>query len=988
MKRVRLFSLLSFPLLCLSIHASAQKDSIVGKIYNSKDSSALSGVTVRLPALNEDFTSDENGQFKIPANQNIAGKKLQFALVGFTNKEITLGAGDFSVYLAPLGADLNEVVVIGYGTSKKKDLTGSVTTISAKDFNKGLVATPEQLIQGKAAGVQITLNSGQPGAGSTVRIRGGASLSATNDPLYVIDGVPMTTGSIGNVANPLATINPNDIETFTVLKDANATAIYGSRASNGVILITTKKGKSGKPVYNFSSTNSLSKAAKLVDVMSGDQMRDYINEYGDDAHKALLGTANTNWQKEIYRTAFSTDNNFSVAGNIHKWLPIRFSAGYLNQSGILKRDNMQRISTALNLSPKFFDNHLSVNLNLKGSLTKSFFANQGAIAAAIQFDPTQPVYDKTNPYGGYFEWMNADGTIKSLAGRNPVSLLNMQNNTGQAVRSIGNLQLDYKVHFLPDLHVNVNAGYDITRSNGKKLIFADASEAFSTDGNSSRSRNVYDNYTLEAFLSYNKDLGKSNINAVAGYGYYTFSTKTNNYNTYEADDTTILTHPTYPLSIDQNRMLSYYARLIYTYDNKYILSGTVRRDGSSRFAPDNRYGYFPSVGLTWRAIEENFMEPAKKWLSDLKLRLSYGLTGQQDIGSSYSYQNTYYGSQSTGEYQIGDSYYSYYSPNAYNKNLKWEKSLTTNIGLDLGFLNNLITVTADYYWKNTSDLLGNIPVSVGSNFSNYLYANVGKMKNQGLELNISADVIRKRDINWTVSFNYSKYNTTISQLNNNDPSYSVTVGSIAGGTGNMIQRWAVGYTPYVFNVYQQVYDKSGKPVEGAYVDRNKDGVINSNDMYYYKSPQAKSTFGFSTNFGYKNWTLATTIRANVGNYMYDNVRSNFDNWANVNNTTTDAINNATVDLLNTNFHTPQYFSDYYVYNASFIRMDNLSLGYNFQDISKKHPDMNLTVSGTVQNVFLITHYPGLDPESNSSAGIDYNLYPRPRVYALSLNLKF
>lgn len=988
MKRVRLFSLLGIPLLCLSLHASAQQDSIVGKIYNSKDSSALSGVTVHVQSLNKDFTSDENGEIKFPTNQNILGKKLEFALVGFTNKVMTLGSNNFDIYLSPISTDLNEVVVIGYGTSKKKDLTGAVATISTKDFNKGQVTTPDQLIQGKAPGIQITLNSGQPGAGSTVRIRGGASLGATNDPLYVIDGVPLTTGSIGNIANPLATINPNDIESFTVLKDANATAIYGSRASNGVIIITTKKGKSGKPVYNFSSTNSLSKAAKLVDVMSADQVRSYINEYGDDAHKALLGTANTNWQKEIYRTAYASDNNLSVTGAIAKWLPVRLSAGYLNQSGILKRDNLQRVTTALNLSPKFFDNHLMVNLNLKGTFSKSFFANQGAIGAALQFDPTQPVYDASNPYGGYFEWMKDATNLNPLAVRNPVSLLNMQQNNGQAVRSIGNLQLDYKVHFLPDLHVNVNAGYDIARSNGTIYAPANASMNYSTNGSSTRNRNVYNNYTLESYLSYNKDLGKSNINAVAGYGYYTFSTKTNNYPSYQGDDSTVVNIPTYPLSLDQNRMLSYYARLVYTYDNKYILSGTIRRDGSSRFAPDNRWGNFPSVGFTWRAIQESFMQPLTNWLSDLKLRLSYGETGQQDIGANYAFQSTYYGNQSTGQYQLGDQYYNYYSPNAYNSQLKWETAKTKNIGLDLGFINNKITFNADYYWKNTSDLLANVPVSVGSNFSNYLNANVGKMSNRGLELNLSAELVKTKDINWTANLNYSTYNTKITALSSSDPNYQILVGGISGGTGTTVQRHAIGYTPYSFYLYQQVYGPNGKPLENAYVDNDQNGTISENDMKLMHSPQAKSSFGFSTNFGYKNWNFATTLRANLGNYMYDNVRSNFDNKANVNNTTTGVVNNATVDFLNTGFLAPQYLSDYYLYNASFLRMDNISIGYNFDGFSKKYPGMNLMVSGTVQNVFLITNYPGLDPESNSSAGIDNNFYPRPRVYALSLNLKF
>lgn len=988
MKKLRLLSYLSTTTLLLSGYTAHAQNSVYhGNINSQKDSLAIAGATILIgDSVVAHTASDGSFSFQYPAQDSLP---MVINAPGFN--VVTYPAGSFprAIYMTPFGDKvMDDVIVIGYGSSKKKYLTGSVATISSKDFNGGAISTPEQLIQGKIPGVQITSNGGQPGAGSKIRIRGGASLNASNDPLIVVDGVPLNMSSVGNVANPLSMINPDDIATFTVLKDANATAIYGSRASNGVILITTKQGRSGKPVFNFTTTNSLSQAYRFVPVLSANQLRAYVHEYGTQAQINMLGTANTDWQKEIYRKAFSTINNLSVSGAINKWLPYRVSTGFTDQSGILKRDNMKRVTFSVNLTPQFFDHHLKVNLNIKNAYTRSFFANQSAIGAAIQFDPTQSVYDSSSRYGGYFEWMSNPTTLNPNAPRNPVSLLNSQTNIGNAYRSIGNLQLDYQVHFLPDLHVHTNFGYDIASSNGHVYVPADAGMAYTTKGTYQQSKNKYNNYVVEAYLDYTKDLTalNSHINVIAGYGYYANETRNYNYATYAADSTTVLVSPTYPMDLQQNRLLSYYGRGEYIFADKYIFSATVRRDGSSKFSPQNRYGVFPSFGFTWRAIDENFMK-SQNVFSDLKFRLTYGKTGQQDGIANYSYQGIYYANQPTGQYQIGGNFYNYYSPSAYVANLKWESTQTYNAGVDFGIFNNFITGSFDYYYKKTSNLLSSVPISVGTNYSNYVTTNVGNMNNNGFELNLNANLIQNKDVHWTVGYNLFMYKSIVKNLSlNPDPSYMVSTGGITGATGNYISAHALNQWPYSFYVYKQVYGSDGKPLEGVYADLNGDGTITSADKYFYHNPAPKATMGFSTSFSYKKWSASTVLRAQLGNYVYNNVQANFSTRTNV-LSPSGLINNATTDIYNTGFVSPQYLSDYYIQNASFLRMTNFVVGYNFGRISKTNKNVKLNASASVQNAFLITNYKGVDPESANN-GIDMNFYPNPRTYALTLGLTF
>jgi TonB-linked SusC/RagA family outer membrane protein len=981
--------------------AKAQTSSLAGRVLD-ETGLPLPGASVQIKSLGKSTVTDAAGKFRLTGLSN-GSFEVTVSYIGYTPTLQTVSVSgnttsDFSV--KPDAQNLNEVVVIGYGTAEKKNLTGSITTVSSKDFQKGAITTPEQLIQGKVAGVNIITNSGAPGVGSQIRIRGGASLNASNDPLIVIDGVPFSGNNIDNAPNPLSLINPNDIETFTVLKDANATAIYGSRASNGVILITTKKGGSGDPVINFSTSNSYATVAKKVNVLSADQIRSFVNSNPTaqyDAGKtfvSLLGNANTDWQNEIFRNTFSTDNNLSMSGNFHG-VPYRVSGGYLDQQGLLITDKFTRATGGITISPKFFTDHLKIDLNLKGALTESHFANADAIGAALQFDPTQ-VVNTPNSFGNYFEWLRSDGTLNPNAPRNPVSLIRLKDNNGKAQRSFGNAKFDYSFHFLPELHANLNLGYDVSKGSGSIYIPQYAGQSAPTFGSVTQSLNTSSNKVSEFYLNYAKDVEsiRSRFDATAGYGYYDNSKTTYNYNEYNALGG-LRTTPKFPYFVDRNKLLSYYGRLVYTLADKYILSGTMRADASSKFSENNRWGYFPSVGLTWKINGENFLKDSKA-VSDLKLRLSYGKTGNKDgvpgktdaetIGD-YSYLAKYYANSTTGQYQIGDTFYDYYAPSAYDPDLRWETTSTYNAGLDYGFLQGRIYGTIDVYYKKTKDLLSTVNISVGTNFNNTLLTNVGNMDVRGAEFSLNFAAIKTDDIRWDFGFNAAYNKRKITNLTlNPDPASKVGAGDITGGTGVTIKYNAVNQVPGAFFVYKQVYDGNGKPLEGVYQDLNGDGVINSSDQYFYKSPDPKVILGFNTAFSYKKWTLSTVLRSNIGNYVYDNISSNFGVRSNI-MSPAGVINNAGADFLNTGFtnNSNTFLSDYYVKNASFLKMDNLGLAYDAGKIFRNR-NTTLRISANCQNVFVVSKYKGVDPELTD--GIDYKLYPRPRTYTLGLNVGF
>lgn len=878
----------------------------------------------------------------------------------------------------PKEKKIEEVVLIGYGKQKKTDLTGSITAISAKDFNEGSINSPEQLIQGKASGIQITNNSGAPGAGSTIRIRGGASLNASNDPLIVIDGVPVDSNGISGAANPLSLINPNDIESFNILKDASATAIYGSRASNGVIIITTKKGTSGKIKVNYSSTTSVYEKMGNIKMLSTDQFREVVMNKALPSFQALLGNSNTNWQDQIYQTSLGFDNSVSLSGGI-KGLPYRLSVGYLNQDGIIKTNNIERTTVSLNLNPKFFDKHLEISFNLKGTYVENRFKEDGAIGAAVVFDPTKPVYDSSFAnYGGYWEWLQGNGEPNTNATKNPLSMLNQRWDRSYVRRVLGNVQLDYKFHFLPELRANLNLGYDYSDSNGNTTVLPTAAMAYYQKGTYRRYTQEKKNKLLDFYLNYLKTFEsiKSTVDLTLGYSYQDWTRS-------EPFAPTLYGNGTqYPLTgvdiFTQNTILSYFGRLNYTFNNKYLLTATLRRDASSRFSKENRVGYFPSVALAWRMDQEDFLKDSKT-ISTLKLRAGWGQTGQQDIQKNdYPYLARYVLSNSGAMYQIGEDFINTLRAQGYDKNIKWETTTTKNIGLDFGFLKDRINGSIEVYEKESKDLLSIVPVPAGANLTNLLLTNIGDMRNRGIEANVNVKAVNNDNFTWEFNVNATHYRSEVTNL----ASTEVLTGGIGGGVGTTIQVQSQGYQPNSFYVYQQVYDSAGKPIEGAYVDRNGDGIINNSDLYKYKSPAPDVLIGFSSKFTYKNLDLGFTMRASIGNYVYNNVASQFGNLQGISNN--GFLQNIHTDYLNTGFVKAQYLSDYYVQNASFVRMDNINIGYSFPSFIDKNS--KLRIFGSVQNAFVITKYSGLDPEIFD--GIDNNLYQRPRVYSLGFNFQF
>lgn len=972
----------------MSFSVLAQTRLITGKITDTSGA-PLAGVSVVVKGTTIGTQTATDGTFKINAPSSAA--TLQISYVGYGSREVSVGNGNVSATLRATTGSLNDVVVIGYGSVRRRDATGSVATVNEKDFQQGTITTPEQLIAGKVSGVSITSNGGAPGSGSVIRIRGGTSLNASNDPLIIVDGVPLSDNGIAGAASPLSLINPNDIESFTILKDAASTAIYGSRASNGIIMITTKHGRNRKPTISFSTLFGVSQLPSEYPVLSPDQFRSFVTTNGTPAQIAMMGTANTDWQKEIYQTAISTDNNLSISGAV-KNIPYRISGEFLNQDGILKTDNLERTSVAINLTPSLFDNHLKITLNLHGAITNTRFANQGAIGSALSFDPTQPVHDTTGAFGGYYEHTSGnDSTPLSLGTRNPVALLEQENNKSQVQRSFGNIQFDYKVNFLPDLHINLNLGYDAAQGSGTVVIPGYAAQGYnqfdSLRGSDNYYKQKYINRVGELYLNYVKDIKsiKSNINAIAGYGYYDNYSQNYAYPSFSAvHDTVPSSAPTYYYTPAEVTLISYYGRLIYTYNNKYILMGSIRTDGSSRFGPDYRWGVFPAGAFTWKINQENFLKNSAT-LSTLHLRLSYGVTGNQEGIGYYGYIPFYSLSQNVSKVNFGSNFYNFWSPSTYAGDLQWEQTQSADVGFDYGFLKNRITGSVDFYDKKTDHLIGTVYIPELTNFGNQVTRNVGNMNDKGIDFDINFTPIQNPKVRWDVGFNVSYNKFKITNLTVAQDSLSLlvnnAVGGISGGTGNTIQVNSIGYQPYTFYVLQQIYGTDGKPIEGLYVDQNRDGIINNNDLVHYKSPYPPYVFGFNTSLNYKNWSFSMVMRANVGNYMYNNVASSQAVTKNIINPL-GFLSNAPSAVLNTNFYNNQFFSSYYIENASFLRMDNISIGYNCGHLVKN--TLNLRITANCQNVFVITKYTGADPEIYG--GIDNNFYPRPRIYSLGLNL--
>ena len=967
-------------LIAVFLSVGAQNRTIKGNITDAADGQPLIGATVQAKGGSQGAVSDLDGNFVLQLPTSV--KQVVVSYIGYEPQTVNV-TPNMTIQLQSQQKNLNEVVVIGYGTTRRSDLTGSVSTVKSKDFNKGLVSSPEQLINGKVAGVQIMSNSGSATAGSTIRIRGGASLNASNDPLIVLDGVPLESGGIsGNSSNFLSLINPNDIESMTVLKDASSTAIYGSRASNGVIIITTKKGSSGKPKVTFSTTNSLQTRARMVDMMSRDEFINTITTEGTDAQRALLGNDNTDWNDQVYHDAYGTDNNLSISGKAG-FLPFRVSVGYFNQDGIVRNDNAERWTGNVVLNPSFFDDHLKVTLNAKGTYNDNQFYNGSAIWAAATWNPTLPIYMDNQTYGGYNEALDASGKPVNGGVPNPKGLVEQYTSKSTVKRFVGSLDLDYKLHFFPDMKLHSTLGTDIARGRGTVYVPTTAANNFNTGGLDyayGPQKNINRLLTLYANYAHFFDKAKSNVEATVGYDYQYWKSTTPSYHTINAKVEDL---STVKASDYRHVLISYYGRLNYSYDGRYLLTATMRRDGTSRFSSDCRWGTFPSVAVGWTMTREKWLAD-NKVLTNLKLRASYGKTGQQDGIGNYNYLPVYTQSVEGAQAWMDGRFINTYRPEAYVSDLKWESTTSWDFGFDYGFFGDRITGSFDYYTRKTKDLLATVPSAAGTNFAKSILTNVGNVDSHGIEASINLVPVRTKDWEWNLSYNLTWQKMRVKNLSlvKGQTATNVLVGPSIDAY--QFQVLTEGYEPYMFYVYHQLYDeKTGKPIEGAYADINGDGVINSNDLYRYKSPAPDFIMGLSTSLRWKKLTLSSSLRANLGNYVFNAMAMNTGAWETVSYNSFQ-LNNMNRSYLKTGFKTRQHLSDYYVENASFLKMDNLSLSYDFGQVCKWISD--LTVSGLVQNVFTITNYDGVDPEVPN--GMDSSFYPRPRTYSISVSLMF
>lgn len=971
-----------FLLQAVCISLSAQTSRTISGVVKDASGEPLIGVSVVITGSATGTVTDTAGRYSISIPQGKA--LLTFSYIGFDAQTVnTTGRNTIDITLSEDAKSLDEVVVIGYGTQRKTDLTGSISSVSSKDFNGGLVNSPAQLINGKVPGVTIISSSGSPTSGSTIRIRGGASLNASNDPLIVLDGVPLETGGIsGNSGNFLSMINPADIENMTILKDASSTAIYGSRASNGVILITTKKGSKGMKI-DISSTHSIQQKTKMTPMLDSEQYRFVIGRDGTDAQKALLGDYNTDWNDEIFQLAYGTDNNISVSTAIAKDFPVRASLGYYSQDGILQTDHTERFSGSVNLSPSFWGGHLKFSINARASLNNNRFANTSAIYNASAYNPTIGVYSGNNDYGGYNEALDPSKGTPTIAGQvlNPVGILRQYKSVSDVKRFVGNFDMDYTFHFLPDLRAHLTLGYDHAKGKGSVFVPAEAAQYFATGGRDyTYGPQKKDNRLFTFYLNYAKDLSriKSRIELTGGYDFQKWKSSTAFYEEYNVEGKA----QNATAAVDnRHTLLSYYGRLNYTFASRYLLTATVRRDGSSRFSPDNRWSIFPSMALAWRLSEESFLK-GNDVLSNLKLRFSYGQTGQQDGISDYSYIPVYTISQDGAEYLFGDSYYYTYRPEAYVSNLKWESTASYNVGLDFGLFNNRLSGELDYYTRKTKDLLATVPSPAGSNFDKNVTTNVGNMESKGLELSLSSVILDNKDWGVDVAFNMTWQEMTITNLalieGNESP--ITYVGSTSGN--NYLQILKEGSTPYTFYLYKQLYGDDGKPLEGKFEDFKDDGITNSDDRYEAGSPFPDFMFGFNSRLRYKKWNLGFSLRANTGAKIFNNNAMRL-GASEVLSWNTAQINNLSSSYMETGFQKLQYLSDYYLEKADFLKMDIISLGYNF---GKLLPGCSLNVTGMVQNAFTITGYSGVDPEIYR--GIESSFYPRARTYSINVGLQF
>jgi len=971
------FKLLLIGILLSTSFTMFAQQTVKGVVKEKATGEYLPGVSIVVKGTTRGSQTDFDGNFTIEKVKT--GDTLVFRYLGYADKEIVIGSNfNLAVELEESSEQLDEIVVVGYGTTTVRDATGSVEAITEKEFTKGNIVTPENLLSGRVAGVSIT-TSGAPGSGSEIRIRGGSSLNASNNPLIVVDGLPMS-GTAGGSRGVLATINPNDIESFSVLKDASATAIYGSRGANGVIIITTKKGRKEYSL-DYDYQMGFGEIKDRINVFNGDAFRNLVAQR-QPSMVGLLGTANTNWQDEIYQKSVSTQHNLTARGQIFGAIPTRLSIGFAGIEGNILTSQYDRATVSLSMNPSFFDDHFKIALNYNRAFEDNRFADAGQVGAALRYDPTQPVYDSSSPFGGFYQHLTGapGSTLVSNGTRNPVASLLQNNNTSNVFRHYGNLKLEYNFHFLPELTVTANAGFD--KSTGTGLGNSPLnSPANYTDlfvGYDSSYTNEVLNESFDTYFTYVKTFDKLKTDVMAGYSYQSFDGSGNSSgNTRNPNDAGATSYVATPVVL-----VGFLARANLTYNEKYLLTLNYRRDGTSRFGPENRWGDFGGAALAWRMSDEDFLKD-KKVISELKLRASYGINGQQEGISGDLYLDKYRFGNQNSQYLFGGNPIQSTIPSE-RSNLKWEKTATIELGIDYGLFDNKITGSINAFQKNSTDLLSDAPVADASNFTNRVLQNIGDLQVNGLEFTVNADIIKNEDLNWNINFNATYLDREIKEL---ALGQDITTGGIAGGTGNYIQLYSEGFAPNSFYVFKQLYNTAGQPIEGAYADLNGDGIINTQDRYLKGNPQADFTFGFQSSIDYKNFDMSFNLRASLGNYVYNNVNSASAQYDLLQDNA--VLGNIPTSVLNTNFNSTSdvIISDIYLENASFLRMDNVTLGYTFDRPLKKFASNSIRLWAGMQNVFTLTNYSGLDPELASN-GIDNTNYPRPRTFLIGANIKF
>lgn len=947
--------------------------SINGIVTDEISSSPIAGVNVLVKGSNTGTATDFDGNYSINLKK---GDILSFSYVGYKTQQVTLGdQTSLNIVLIEDTSSLDEIVVIGYGSVKKEDLTGAADLVTSEDFNQGPVLSPQQLIVGKIAGVSVTSSSGSPGDGQSIRIRGLGSLSLTNSPLIVLDGLPLNDGGVGGSRNPLNMVSPNDIESMVILKDASATAIYGSRGANGVILITTKKGRDSGFKFNYNSSLTTYSAENQVDVLTASEFTELITSGGNADAIAALGSANTNWQDQIYNRATGTENSLSIVGNAYG-IPMRASVSLGDHEGILMGDNFKRTNASISLRPNLLNDKLKIELNTRLMNTENRFANRGAIGSALRFDPTKPVFNGSQ-YGGYFSWIDsATGNQAAIgAPTNPLALLNMIDDVSEVDRIVSNLKLDYDLNFIKGLTATINVGIDQSKSVGSTAT----SELIPTsdptwNGSLSRYEQEATNNLFDAYLTYNTSFKENhNLNFVLGHSYQSFEFDNYSFDSEAQEDGNDFEF----IDKSKNVLLSYFGRLNYDFDGKYLLTATLRADASSKLNPNDRWGYFPSLAAAWNIHNEEFFKG--NIFNSLKLRVGYGEVGNVNGLGDYKFLTRYTGSSSTAYYQFGNSFYQTYRPEPINPDLRWEIGETLNIGVDYSMFNNKLNGSINVYNKTTKDLIAYTLVDPFTNFGNRIDANIGDMQNRGIELSFNIPVIKTDKFEYTLDANIAFNDNVVTRLPDQQ-----FIGGISGGVGNNIQTHVEGESPYSFLVYQQVYNNNGIPIEGVYVDRNGDDIINDDDRYIKEDPFADIIMGFTETIKWKSWDLTATARASLGNYAYNNVASN--SVLNQAWNSFEILNNIHSDYLSTGFENlteNSLLSDHYIQEASFFKIDNITLGYTIPDFLG---ECNLRIYGSLQNVATFTNYDGIDPEIYG--GIDNNFYPRPRTGVFGINIDF